>query len=122
MGVSVQEGTSAPCTPPTALGDGSVPADFPLKVSAPADAMVVTSQSTGGLTQIEGVSTGTVQSVFDHWKGQLAAAGAVVDSEDYEGREAEIFFTAGPRTGAVLISKARCPRDTTGFAVNLRGS
>lgn len=121
-GTSVVVDNPRACPPPTPLA-GGIPPGFPYAAGIPEGFTVVSAMQITGVTAIELIAPGmTVQEVQDGIRPLLQAAGYPILSEDYEGREAEIYFTADGRAGTVGIGKARCLEDATGVIISLRGS
>lgn len=108
------------CVPPPRIAMRDLSGYLPTGLSLPAGAGLLSVDTAGGMTTVQGESTQTVTQLQDEFRRQVLAAGHDIFAEDNEGIEAELFFAVkGGGLATVSQRRARCPAGTTRFSITL---
>jgi hypothetical protein len=108
---------------PTTVCDTSATAPVPTELSEalrpPSTDTVRTADAGDGKVVLVVSSPTPVDDILKRYKAAVPAQGYKIDSEDDEGREAELFFSKGAQKGSLLIKMSSCPPGSTSYQLTV---
>jgi hypothetical protein len=119
-----EEGRSvADADTPTTVCDTSATAPVPTELAEalrpPSTDTIRTADASGGKDVLVVPSQEKVDDVLQRYKAAVPSQGFAIDSEDDEGREAELYFSKGGRKGSLLIKMSSCPPGSTSYQLTV---